>query len=120
MTAFIRKHKDKSVVNKSSLNEIYQSQKKKKLPKTVDKFKNKTPKWNSQIGSFVLNFHGRATESSIKNFIMIHENQNDEDDDKLLFGKYGKEIFNLDICHPFNIIQALSLAMSSFDKKIAC
>jgi len=31
-----------------------------------------------------------------------------------------KNVFNLDIKHPFNIVQGLALALSSFDKKLAC
>jgi hypothetical protein len=37
----------------------------------VLKFKNKTPKWSKEVGAYVLNFGGRATVSSIKNFIMV-------------------------------------------------
>lgn len=31
-------------------------------------FKNKPPKWNEQLKSFVLNFNGRVDRASIKNF----------------------------------------------------
>ena len=51
---------------------------------------------------------------------MIREDEKDNDDDRLLFGKLSKEIFNLDISYPFNLVQAVSLAMSSFDRKLAC
>ena len=68
----------------------------------------------------MLNFYGRATVSSIKNFVMIGENEKDNAAPRVLFGKFGKELFNLDVRHPFSILQAISLAISSFDKKIAC
>ncbi len=84
------------------------------------KFKNKTPKWNKNIEAYVLNFYGRATISSIKNFIMIKANENEDADARVLFGKFGKQLFNLDIRHPYNLIQGIALALSSFDKKLAC
>merc|ERR1712146_543406 len=30
--------------------------------------KNKPPKWNDQVGAYVLNFNGRVTRASVKNF----------------------------------------------------
>lgn len=33
---------------------------------------NKSPAWNEQSQSYVLNFHGRVTQASIKNFQIIH------------------------------------------------
>ena len=39
---------------------------------------NKTPVWNDDTQSYVLNFHGRVTQASVKNFQIVHE-----DDGKL-------------------------------------
>lgn len=33
---------------------------------------NKCPSWNEQTHSYVLNFHGRVTQASVKNFQIIH------------------------------------------------
>lgn len=33
-----------------------------------------TPVWNEQSGSYALNFHGRVTESSVKNFQLVEKN----------------------------------------------
>uniref|UniRef100_A0A3B3V9X4 Si:dkey-220f10.4 n=1 Tax=Poecilia latipinna TaxID=48699 RepID=A0A3B3V9X4_9TELE len=33
---------------------------------------NKSPTWNEQTQSYVLNFHGRVTQASVKNFQIIH------------------------------------------------
>lgn len=68
----------------------------------------------------MLNFKGRATVSSIKNFMMIGEREGEEATERVLFGKFGKELFNLDVRHPFSLLQAAALAMSSFSRKIAC
>jgi len=51
---------------------------------------------------------------------MIGEDDGEEDHGKILFGKFGKELFNLDIQYPYNLIQGISLAVSSFDRKLAC
>ncbi|VDK37513.1 unnamed protein product [Gongylonema pulchrum] len=34
---------------------------------------NKSPVWNEDTQSYVLNFHGRVTQASVKNFQIIHE-----------------------------------------------
>lgn len=34
---------------------------------------NKTPVWNDDTQSYVLNFHGRVTQASVKNFQLVHE-----------------------------------------------
>lgn len=104
-----------------ALNEVYDEEKSfEKSKKRVMAFKNKAPRWSAEIGSYVLNFEGRATISSVKNFIMVGEDENDKAAAKVLFGKFGKQLFNLDIRYPFNILQGLALAISSFDRKLGC
>lgn len=34
---------------------------------------NKTPVWNDDTQSYVLNFHGRVTQASVKNFQLVHD-----------------------------------------------
>lgn len=34
--------------------------------------RNKTPVWNEDTASHVLNFNGRVTQASIKNFQIVH------------------------------------------------
>lgn len=34
---------------------------------------NKTPAWNDDTQSYVLNFHGRVTQASVKNFQIVHD-----------------------------------------------
>lgn len=50
---------------------------------------------------------------------MVEEND-EEHAPKILFGKFGKDLFNLDVRYPFNLMQGVALALSSFDKKLAC
>lgn len=42
---------------------------------------NKTPVWNDDTQSYVLNFHGRVTQASVKNFQVVH----DSDGKNLIF-----------------------------------
>lgn len=35
---------------------------------------NKAPVWNDDTQSYVLNFHGRVTQASVKNFQIVHDN----------------------------------------------
>jgi predicted helicase len=35
--------------------------------------RNKSPQWNDETQSYVLNFHGRVTKASVKNFQLIDE-----------------------------------------------
>ncbi|MCL4147526.1 UNVERIFIED_CONTAM: hypothetical protein GTU68_046538 [Idotea baltica] len=43
------------------------------LDEIID-LQNKTPVWNDDTQSYVLNFHGRVTQASVKNFQIVHEN----------------------------------------------
>jgi tubby-related protein 1 len=49
--------------------------------------RNKTPKWNDQLGAYCLNFNGRVTHASVKNFQLI--SSDDPDTIILQFGKVG-------------------------------
>jgi tubby and related proteins len=35
--------------------------------------RNKPPKWNEQLGAYCLNFSGRVTAASVKNFQLVEE-----------------------------------------------
>lgn len=84
----------------------------------IDCYHNKPPKWNDQIGAFVLNFNKRVTQASVKNFQLA--NQEDPDTVYLQFGRVGKDVFNMDFRHPFSPFQAFAICLSSFDYKLCC
>lgn len=84
----------------------------------VDSYLNKPPKWNDQIGAYVLNFNKRVTEASVKNFQLIHSE--DPETVYLQFGRVGKEDFNLDFRWPLSPFQAFAMCLSSFDYKLGC
>lgn len=48
---------------------------------------NKAPKWNEQVGAYVLNFGGRVTMASVKNFQLM--SPDDPDTVVLQFGRTG-------------------------------
>jgi tubby-related protein 1 len=87
-------------------------------PSHVDCYQNKPPKWNDQIGAFVLNFNKRVTQASVKNFQLT--NADDPDTVYLQFGRVGKDIFNMDLRHPISPFQAFAICLSSFDYKLCC
>ncbi|XP_037108223.1 tubby-related protein 1-like isoform X2 [Syngnathus acus] len=79
---------------------------------------NKTPVWNEESASHVLNFNGRVTQASIKNFQIVHSK--DLDYIVMQFGRIADDIFTLDYKYPMCAVQAFAIALSSFDGKIAC
>ncbi|XP_072336717.1 tubby protein homolog isoform X8 [Scyliorhinus torazame] len=79
---------------------------------------NKTPVWNNDTQSYVLNFHGRVTHASVKNFQIVHEN--DVDYIVMQFGRIADDAFTMDYSYPMCAVQAFAIALSSFDGKLAC
>jgi tubby and related proteins len=111
--------------------------------------RNKEPVWNERLRAFVLNFHGRVTQASVKNFQLINPEDGkihssihpfihssihslkraflhpfpldtDSSDFLLLFGRVDKNMFNLDFRFPFSPLQAFLVALASLDRKLAC
>ncbi|KAJ8971728.1 hypothetical protein NQ317_002558 [Molorchus minor] len=79
---------------------------------------NKTPVWNDDTQSYVLNFHGRVTQASVKNFQIVHDS--DTDYVVMQFGKVAEDVFTMDFRYPLCALQAFAIALSSFDSKLAC
>ncbi|XP_058875404.1 tubby protein homolog [Acipenser ruthenus] len=79
---------------------------------------NKPPVWNEETQSYILNFHGRVSEPSIKNFQLIHR----EEPEYIVmqFGRVAEDVFTMDYSFPMCALQAFSITLSSFDSKIAC
>ncbi|XP_026863247.1 tubby protein homolog isoform X4 [Electrophorus electricus] len=89
-----------------------------KSTESVIELHNKTPVWNDDTQSYVLNFHGRVTQASVKNFQIIHDN--DPDYIVMQFGRVAEDIFTMDYNYPMCSLQAFAIALSSFDSKLAC
>lgn len=74
------------------------------------------PKFNSERGCYTLNFFGRVSKASARNFQLI-ETDGDEDEIFLSHGKCFKNEFNLDYRAPFNLIIAFGISLSAIGKK---
>ncbi|XP_030077516.1 tubby-related protein 1 [Microcaecilia unicolor] len=79
---------------------------------------NKAPVWNDETQSYVLNFHGRVTHASVKNFQIVHIS--DPDYIVMQFGRVADDTFTMDYSYPMCTMQAFAIALSSFDGKLAC
>ncbi|CAN6676965.1 hypothetical protein ACFX13_022311 [Malus domestica] len=87
--------------------------------------RNKSPRWHEQLQCWCLNFHGRVTVASVKNFQLVASPENGPpgpEHEKIIlqFGKVGKDQFTMDYRYPISAFQAFSICLSSFDTKIAC
>ncbi|KAI8323758.1 hypothetical protein GQ54DRAFT_245486, partial [Martensiomyces pterosporus] len=79
---------------------------------------NKLPKWNQETESYMLDFGGRVVVSSVKNFQLMHPE--DEDYTVLQFGKVGPDSFTLDMRFPMTPVVAMGIAITSLDRKALC
>ncbi|KAK8939912.1 Tubby-like F-box protein 1 [Platanthera guangdongensis] len=89
--------------------------------------KNKTPRWHEHLQCWCLNFHGRVTVASVKNFQLVasvtpDQSTGDVDEDKVLlqFGKVGDDLFTMDYREPLSAFQAFAICLTSFGTKLAC
>ena len=71
---------------------------------------NKPPRWNDQVGAYVLNFNGRVTMASVKNFQLV--DQLDHDNIILQFGRVAKDEFTCDFQWPISPFQAFAITLS--------
>ncbi|EMP41575.1 Tubby protein like protein [Chelonia mydas] len=69
---------------------------------------NKVPAWNEETQSYVLNFHGRVTQASVTEYIVLQ------------FGRVAPDVFTMDYRAPLCALQAFAICLSSFDGKLAC
>ncbi|EGT46067.1 hypothetical protein CAEBREN_02834 [Caenorhabditis brenneri] len=79
---------------------------------------NKSPQWNDDSQSYVLNFHGRVTQASVKNFQIIHASSPEYI--VMQFGRISDDEFTMDFRYPLSAVQAFGIAMTSFHGKLAC
>lgn len=80
--------------------------------------RNKDPVWNENLKAYVLNFGGRVTLASVKNFQLIDPER--PSDVVVQFGKVDDDLFTLDFRYPLSPLQAFLIALSSLDRKLAC
>jgi tubby-related protein 1 len=77
---------------------------------------NKKPTWSAKHKAWVLNFHGRVTRSSVKNFQLVRPD--DQKDIVLQFGRTGADTFTMDMQWPISPVAAFAVAVSSLHAKL--
>ncbi|KQJ85450.1 tubby-like F-box protein 7 [Brachypodium distachyon] len=112
--------------------------------------RNKVPRWHEQLQCWCLNFRGRVTVASVKNFQLIagaplpapvassepsqpapaqqpaqpqpssSSSSSSHDTVLLQFGKVSKDTFTMDYRYPLSAFQAFAICLTSFDTKLAC
>ncbi|XP_059662734.1 tubby-like F-box protein 7 isoform X2 [Cornus florida] len=89
--------------------------------------RNKAPRWHEHLQCWCLNFHGRVTVASVKNFQLVATmdqsqpgGKGDEETVLLQFGKVGDDIFTMDYRQPLSAFQAFAICLTSFGTKLAC
>lgn len=64
-----------------------------------------------------MNFYGRVSKASARNFQLIETNGDDDEDIFLSHGKCFKNEFNLDFRAPFSQLIAFGISLSAIGKK---
>lgn len=89
--------------------------------------KNKAPRWHEHLQCWCLNFHGRVTVASVKNFQLVAAADLsqpgaavEEEVVLLQFGKVGDDMFTMDYKEPLSAFQAFVMCLTSFGTKLAC
>lgn len=77
---------------------------------------NLPPKFNESRGCYTLNFYGRVSKASARNFQLI-ESEGDEDEIILSHGKSHSNEFNLDFRAPFSQLSGFAVSLSAIGKK---
>uniref|UniRef100_A0A0E0L5P3 Tubby C-terminal domain-containing protein n=1 Tax=Oryza punctata TaxID=4537 RepID=A0A0E0L5P3_ORYPU len=83
--------------------------------------RNKAPHWHEHLQCWCLNFHGRVTVASVKNFQLLTtadpshpDSIGDEETVLLQSGKLDSDIFTMDYRQPLSAFQAFAICHSSF------
>lgn len=79
---------------------------------------NKKPYFNNDTNSFSLNFSGRITRPSVKNFQVIHPLEPTYI--TLTFGKEDSNTYILDYAYPWSALNAFCVGLTALDHKFGC
>lgn len=85
--------------------------------KDMQPLMNKPPVWSDKKGAWTLNFHGRVTRASVKNFQLVRPE--DHEHVVLQHGRVGQDMFSMDMGWPVSPIQAFAVCVSSLHAKLA-
>jgi len=73
----------------------------------------KSPSWDPALKHSKLDFHGRVTMPSTKNFQLVEEGESTQSV-VMQFGRVGKDAFNMDYKAPLSALQAFGIVLSVF------
>lgn len=82
-------------------------------------YTNREPVYREDIGAYCLDFGGRVSMASVKNFQLISE-EDPSMGNVLQFGRVGADLFTMDFQWPLSPFQAFAISLSSCDTKLAC
>lgn len=74
---------------------------------------NKTPFWNEQTQVYQLDFGGRVTQESAKNFQIEYNSEQ-----VMQFGRIENGSYTLDFRQPFSAVQAFAIALASITQRL--
>jgi hypothetical protein len=79
---------------------------------------NRPPWWNHELNAFVLNFGGRVSVASVKNFQLCE--RHDRQNIMLQFGRIeGRHAFTCDFTYPLSPMQAFAISISSLQSRFS-
>ncbi|CAF1471321.1 unnamed protein product [Adineta steineri] len=82
--------------------------------------RNQPPKHDETTNVHLLQFEGnRPIRPSTKNFNIVLETENHQEEVVMQFGRIDEDTFTCDYRYPLSAIQAFSIALSSFDRRLA-
>jgi hypothetical protein len=84
--------------------------------KDIQPLMNKPPVWSEKRNAWTLNFHGRVTRASVKNFQLVRPE--DHNHVVLQHGRVGQDTFTMDVAWPLSPIQAFAVCLSSLHAKL--
>jgi len=80
--------------------------------------RNKAPRWHDEFRCWCLDFGGRVTTASVKNFQLVGPGEG------VVVMQFGRtsdtDTFVMDYQWPLSAVQAFAVALSAFDTKLAC
>ena len=74
---------------------------------------NKAPLWNDSSQVYQLDFGGRVTQESAKNFQIEHCG-----DQVMQFGRIDSHAYTLDFQYPFSCVQAFAVALANVTQRL--
>ncbi|CEG36723.1 tubby-like protein [Plasmopara halstedii] len=83
------------------------------------RFSNREPVFREDLGAYCLDFGGRVSMASVKNFQLI-SNEDPSMGNILQFGRVADDMFTMDFQWPLSPFQAFAICLSSCDTKLAC